>query len=449
MVFVKQTVITPYGKGIVEQVTEGKITVRPSNWLLANDQQPIFYMNPKDVKPFFNIGDRIKCAFGFGVIDSIRDVDGIYVATLTNWALADGKSPTLYLNEQALTKEVVEKEKKPEKKLIGFNDVYPQSLQIKDSAKDLFQEKRYTEAKIKYLEALEKMRVIIYQIYLDVFLMSFFQTIETELSNDEKAKFVEMSVFSHSNLALCAFYESDFSECIRYGESVSFFSASYDFDLILEIIQTINLIEAIEKQDNSNVLLVALQANGTTAEKLKDQKAKVWRIVAKAEVKRQNYEKAQEILKSAIAISSNEKMKKELNDLLVDVTKKLSLVKKKEKSMWQKAFKKGSEEPAEEITPPPSPTKLNPPSANGHSFSISANGISDNKINQDVDEGLNKLFPQAAKKPKSQKSETKEINQQLITSNWSNSFLNTAFLAVAVGTLLGGIFYFSAKRIRR
>lgn len=414
MVFVKQTVITPYGKGIVEQVTEGKITVRPSNWLLANDQQPIFYMNPKDVKPFFNVGDQIKCAFGFGVIDSIRDGDGIYVATLTNWALADGKSPTLYLNEQALTKEVAEKEKKPEKKLIGFNDVYPQSLQIKDTAKDLFQEKRYTEAKIKYLEALEKMR-----------------TIETELSNDEKAKFVEMSVFSHSNLALCAFYESDFSECIRYGES------------------TINLIEAIEKQDNSNVLLVALQANGTTAEKLKDQKAKVWRIVAKAEVKRQNYEKAQEILKSAIAISSNEKMKKELNDLLVDVTKKLSLVKKKEKSMWQKAFKKGSEEPAEEITPPLSPTKLNPPSTNGHSFSTSANGISENKINQDVDEGLNKLFPQAAKKPKSQKSETKENSQQLITSNWSNSFLNTAFLAVAVGTLLGGIFYFSAKRIRR
>lgn len=174
MVFVKQTVITPYGKGIVEQVTEGKITVRPSNWLLANDQQPIFYMNPKDVKPFFNVGDQIKCAFGFGVIDSIRDGDGIYVATLTNWALADGKSPTLYLNEQALTKEVAEKEKKPEKKLIGFNDVYPQSLQIKDTAKDLFQEKRYTEAKIKYLEALEKMRVIIYQIQSDVFLMRFF-----------------------------------------------------------------------------------------------------------------------------------------------------------------------------------------------------------------------------------------------------------------------------------
>eukprot|EP00599_Poterioochromonas_sp_BG-1_P013979 CAMPEP_0173164124 /NCGR_PEP_ID=MMETSP1105-20130129/20353_1 /TAXON_ID=2985 /ORGANISM="Ochromonas sp., Strain BG-1" /LENGTH=343 /DNA_ID=CAMNT_0014084359 /DNA_START=242 /DNA_END=1274 /DNA_ORIENTATION=- len=338
------------------------------------------------------------------MLHSIRDVDGIYVATLTNWALADGKSPTLYLNEQALTKEVAEKEKKPEKKLIGFNDVYPQSLQIKDTAKDLFQEKRYTEAKIKYLEALEKMR-----------------TIETELSNDEKASLLKF---------LCAFYESDFSECIRYGES------------------TINLIEAIEKQDNSNVLLVALQANGTTAEKLKDQKAKVWRIVAKAEVKRQNYEKAQEILKSAIAISSNEKMKKELNDLLVDVTKKLSLVKKKEKSMWQKAFKKGSEEPAEEITPPLSPTKLNPPSTNGHSFT-SANGISENKINQDVDEGLNKLFPQAAKKPKSQKSETKENSQQLITSNWSNSFLNTAFLAVAVGTLLGGIFYFSAKRIRR
>jgi tetratricopeptide (TPR) repeat protein len=110
--------------------------------------------------------------------------------------------------------------------------------------------------------------------------------------------------------------------------------------------QTTHLIDAIEKQGESNVVWKALQTIGYTAKKLRDQKVKVWRILAKSEMKRQNFEEAISYLKQALAISDSENTTKDLNELLNDVTKKLGQVKKKEKSMWQNAFKKRSEQPA-------------------------------------------------------------------------------------------------------
>jgi hypothetical protein len=160
MVFLKQTVNTPYGRGYVKQINASHVIVEPLDWLLANNQKPIFYMNPKDVKPFYNIGDKVTCSFGRGSVNSIRDEDGIYVITLNNWALADGKSPTLYLNEQSFQKDVESTiETKPAKPEITFESVYKQALSLKDQGKDLYMLKKYAEARVKYLEGLEIMRV--------------------------------------------------------------------------------------------------------------------------------------------------------------------------------------------------------------------------------------------------------------------------------------------------
>mmetsp|Transcript_32387 Transcript_32387/g.44236 ORF Transcript_32387/g.44236 Transcript_32387/m.44236 type:complete len:122 (+) Transcript_32387:73-438(+) len=52
----------------------------------------------------FAIGESITCAFGVGKIDAFRAQDQIYVVTLQNWKLAQGQSPTLYLNESSITK---------------------------------------------------------------------------------------------------------------------------------------------------------------------------------------------------------------------------------------------------------------------------------------------------------------------------------------------------------
>ena len=52
----------------------------------------------------FTIGESIHCAFGIGKIDSFRANDQIYVVTLQNWKLAQGQSPTLFLNETSIMK---------------------------------------------------------------------------------------------------------------------------------------------------------------------------------------------------------------------------------------------------------------------------------------------------------------------------------------------------------
>jgi hypothetical protein len=49
----------------------------------------------------FKIFDLVNTVYGTGFIDQIRE-DGCYIVRLTNWALAQGQSPTLYLREDAL-----------------------------------------------------------------------------------------------------------------------------------------------------------------------------------------------------------------------------------------------------------------------------------------------------------------------------------------------------------
>lgn len=51
----------------------------------------------------FQVGDKVTCNFGNGEILEIR-TDGVYVVTLFNWFMADGKSPKLYLQESAIKK---------------------------------------------------------------------------------------------------------------------------------------------------------------------------------------------------------------------------------------------------------------------------------------------------------------------------------------------------------
>lgn len=206
------------------------------------------------------------------------------------------------------------------------------------------------------------------------------------------------------------------------------------------------------------MLIVSLQASGVTSEKLRDQKAKVWKIIAKAEVKRQNFENAQRLLKSALAICTTEKAKKEVNDLLVDVTKKLAQEKKKEKSMWQKAFEKGSEEG---LSPPSSPTKK-PQPANGHSNTAPTNATSsattsnvatDEKF-ADFESEFSKRFASidvsTNKKPKSTKVAAKSKDQQVVSSTfWSSErFFNTLYLTFAVGAV-GGLIFWWQQRLKR
>lgn len=158
--FVNQTVVTPYGVGkVLEVKADGKIVVQPTNWFLANNQTPTFYMNPNDVKPFYALNEKVVCSFGVGTIIDCRDVDGIYVVTLDNWKLANDKSPTLYLNEQSLKKYTKGSTESKAESNFSFAVIYKRAIADKEAAKDLYVAQKFMEAKWRYSRAVEVLRV--------------------------------------------------------------------------------------------------------------------------------------------------------------------------------------------------------------------------------------------------------------------------------------------------
>jgi hypothetical protein len=68
-------------------------------------QKPSFYIRKSDISHFYNVGDVVKTIYGTGIIQSIRE-DGTHVISVQSWKLANNTSPTLYLQANALTKEV-------------------------------------------------------------------------------------------------------------------------------------------------------------------------------------------------------------------------------------------------------------------------------------------------------------------------------------------------------
>jgi hypothetical protein len=99
----------------------------------------------------------------------------------------------------------------------------------------------------------------------------------------------------------------------------------------------------MEKRIGDSELWVAMVSSGIfNGDKLKDLKVKAWRMIGKSEYSRKNYEEAKKALQSALALVGPGKFQKELADLLADASKKQAVEDKKEKSVWQKAFKKGS-----------------------------------------------------------------------------------------------------------
>lgn len=165
MVAIHQKVKTPYGTAIVEKIdirTNDRAekylvyVARPTSWKLANNLAPRFYLNPNDVKPFFQVGDEITTVFGAGKIINHRDEDNIYIVQLDNWKLATGKSPTLYLNQDAIA-HAIKKEKINEQ--FSFDVLYKKATEAKEKAKTLYQEKKFFEAKVEYAKALEVIKV--------------------------------------------------------------------------------------------------------------------------------------------------------------------------------------------------------------------------------------------------------------------------------------------------
>ena len=116
-----QKVRCSFGVGVLKGIREdGAHIVTLDSWALANGKSPVLYLNRASVSlteseaalavspvalaptsPGLTVGQKVRCSFGVGVLQGIRE-DGAHIVTLDNWALANGKSPVLYLNRASV-----------------------------------------------------------------------------------------------------------------------------------------------------------------------------------------------------------------------------------------------------------------------------------------------------------------------------------------------------------
>lgn len=171
MFFHHQNVETPYGKAIYLGPSQNPdiIKVQPTGWTMARDTKPTFYMNPKDVRATFTVGSTVFLTYGEGVITEFREIDSMYLIKLSDWKLAQGQSPSLYLQESALSliplvsafeKTNSKKLSEPKPPRISYAETcIANAILIKEEAGNFYKKMDYASARDKYSKALEAVQV--------------------------------------------------------------------------------------------------------------------------------------------------------------------------------------------------------------------------------------------------------------------------------------------------
>jgi hypothetical protein len=273
MTFLGQFVSTPYGTGKVLEIRDCHTVIEPLTWQMDRDQKPTFFINHKDVTPLYSAGDLITTVYGDGYIQSIREEDAIYIVLLDHWKLAQGQSPTLYLQGQALSRRTnkdltglsvamavhtpygngvitsirasdsmvvvrpdnwIMADGKPPQFFMNPSQVtslaarkaadkektkdddasvaskIKRCIELKNNGSAFFKLKEFDEAKVMYTNALTVL-----------------QYIGDSLTNDEKASVMEQSVPCQNNLALCSLKLHKWSDCEVYARNVSAVRLNY------------------------------------------------------------------------------------------------------------------------------------------------------------------------------------------------------------------------------
>lgn len=92
---------TVYGPSRVVSIRgDGTHVARPINWFLANKTNATMYLQPEAISltmtDGLNEGDAVMTVYGQGYVEAVREKD--VVVKLDFWALAQGQSPTCYLD---------------------------------------------------------------------------------------------------------------------------------------------------------------------------------------------------------------------------------------------------------------------------------------------------------------------------------------------------------------
>ena len=180
--------------------------------------QPRFYMNTESISLVqYKVGDLVWSQYG-GEGEIIEVRENHYVVTLKNWQLADGKSPKQYLQYSAIIpltcKAKVEdvkskaasggagEQSETEKKAKEIREGVDQAAALKSKAAKLFKNEAYGDARQTYLDALELMNKLGY-----------------EMPDNFRAEVLEHTIPCHNNIALCCMKDKKYEEAKIYANN--------------------------------------------------------------------------------------------------------------------------------------------------------------------------------------------------------------------------------------
>ena len=336
---------TPYGRCVVRDQAAGqnKLLCTPITWQLAeySSSQPKFYMNEESISPVkYAAGDLVWSQYG-GEGKVERVTESHLVVTLKNWQLADGKSPTQYLQNEAVvplsdhdfvekTKMDVVKEKEkndPKKKRdTELREGIDKAVALKNEAASHFKKSDFSNAQKSYLQALEFMNKMGY-----------------DMPDPFRAEVLEHTIPCHNNIALCCIKQKNYDEAKIYANN------------------GVMLIDAMESQISKTTSKVweEFQKRGMSLEKLtKDWKKKSLFYKGKACLLQRDYDGACENFDLALRLVKDDPklgtQAKELADFFAQAKKLKAVALRKEKDTWKKAFNKNTKEGKTE-TPAPAP----------------------------------------------------------------------------------------------
>ena len=101
------TVLTPFGPAQLLKIRADNVHIaKPIHWKLANNTVATLYLQAEAVELHqtsgLHEGDEVMTVYGQGFIEKKRSTD--FVVKLRHWKLAQGQSPTCYLQASAMVK---------------------------------------------------------------------------------------------------------------------------------------------------------------------------------------------------------------------------------------------------------------------------------------------------------------------------------------------------------
>ena len=104
MVFkIFDAVSTVYGPGFIASIRDDCYIVKLGNWQLAQGQSPTLYLQEDAIRTISGAfpGVIVSTTYGPARLESIRG-DGVHISKPINWKLANNTVATLYLQPEAV-----------------------------------------------------------------------------------------------------------------------------------------------------------------------------------------------------------------------------------------------------------------------------------------------------------------------------------------------------------